>query len=119
MPQPTVQLRSLDYKALKKVMARSTELDQHIRERLSAAAAFAKSISPDAPPLGQGYKYDFHVETHQFPDGVPVGTLYNDSPIWAVVEYGSSRAARHNKQGGGSPSEHTLSRALAFLQQTA
>jgi hypothetical protein len=100
-------------------MARSSELEQHMRERLSAAAAFAKAISPDAPPLGTGYKYDFHVETHQFPDGVPVGTLSNDNPLWAIEEYGSSVSARHNRQGGSSPAQHTLSRALAFLQQTA
>lgn len=111
-----IQLDSLDFQALKRLMARSAELEHHIRSRLSEGAVFAANISPDAPPVGRGYKYAFGVEVHQFPDGVPVGTLFNSDPKWAVVEVGS---AAGRPQGGSSPPHHVLARTLYELHRTA
>lgn len=112
-----VQLDSLDYRALKRLMARSTELEGFIRRRLSEGAAYARSISPDAPPYGAGYIAGFGVEVHQFPDGVPIGTLFNSSPIWAVIEKGSGQGTPR-QQGGSSPPFHILARTLFELNRT-
>lgn len=114
-----VNLTNVDYKGLKKVMARSTVLEAQILGLLSVGKAFAESISPDADPIGVGYKYRFGVEIHQFPDGVPIGTLFNDDPKWAVVEYGSSVIRRRGKQGGWSPARHVLELTLMELTRHA
>lgn len=116
-----ITVDSIDYRAIKRLMARSTELEAHLVARLEAAKSFAVSISPDAPPIGAGYVSSFAVESAQFPDGVPLARLVNTDAKWAVVEYGSGTAGPvgPRRQGGYSPAQHVFSQTLAWLQGTA
>jgi hypothetical protein len=107
--------RGVDMRAVKRLMARSSALEAHLAQRVADGKAFAQSISPDGPPVGSGYKFAWVTETAQFPDGVPLGRLVNTSPLWAVVEKGSTAG---RPQGGYSPAHYVFERTLAYWQRT-
>src|SRR3954452_9781268 len=109
-----VRLDRLDTRAVNRVLAGSGGGRAYIQRRLAAGKAFAESISPDAPPIGQGYNASWITEMGVFPDGVPVGRLVNTSPLWAVIEKGSSSA---RPQGGYSPAHHVLERTWLCWQR--
>jgi hypothetical protein len=105
--------RGVDFRQLKRMMARSHEVESYMRQRLSEAAAYAQHISPDADPVGQGYKFSWVVEIAQFPDGVPVGRLTNSDPKWVWVEYGAGPQDHPPRpQGGYFPAQHVMSRTF-------
>jgi hypothetical protein len=111
---PGVQLDRVDTRAVNRVLAGSGEVRAYMQRRLAAGKAFAESISPDAPPVGSGYRASWITEMGVFPDGVPVGRLVNTDPLWAVIEKGSSSA---RPQGGSSPAHHVFERTLLFWQR--
>jgi hypothetical protein len=67
------------------------EMHSLVDRAAEAGKAFAVSISPDAPPIGEGYIESFRVETGQTEtfEGVrrAEAQLWNDSPYAAAVEW--------------------------------
>jgi HK97 gp10 family phage protein len=74
--------------------------------RAEKVKAAAEATAPDAPPIGEGYKYDFHASAgiKRSKDGKrrAVGRVTNDSDHAVFVEYG----------GQNTPAHRTLGRAL-------
>jgi hypothetical protein len=79
-----------------------------MRRRAEEGKAFAESIAPDAPPIGEGYIASFEVESGT-QGGVhhdrAYATLSNTSDHAVYVEFGTERNEAH----------HVLTRALDVM----
>lgn len=96
-----------DYSALRSI-AKGAEMHIMLIDKAAEAKAFAISISPDAPPYGEGYIADFEIDGSHYEtiNGLSRATVYlrNQSDHATLVEY---------KDG-----YHVLSRTIDFLEHS-
>jgi hypothetical protein len=104
-------------------MAQAAEMHTMLIEKAIDAKAFAISISPDAPPYGEGYIASFEIDAAQYErfNGFKraVAYLRNTSDHAWIVE----RGAEGSGVQAGTPSpfgrgHHVLSRTIDFLEQS-
>lgn len=102
-----------DYRGVPQ-LAKSAEMHMVMIDKAFEGMAFAKSISPDAPPYGAGYIEGFRVDGGHYEtiNGTKraVAYLYNDSDHAWYVERGTSRSA--------NVAHHVLSRTVDFLEHS-
>lgn len=104
-------------------MAKSSEMHLMLIEKVIEGKEFAVSISPDAPPLGEGYIASFEIDGSQYEtfNGFKraVAYLRNTSEHAWIVERGTEGSG----PVPGTPSpfgrgHHVLSRTIDFLEQS-
>lgn len=87
-------------------LLRAEFLQAEMARRAQKVKAAAEATAPDAPPLGEGYKYSFRVmwgvKTSAKGTRRAFGRVVNDSEHAIDVEYG----------GQNTPAHRTLGRAL-------
>lgn len=102
-----------DYRAVPQ-LAKSAEMHMLMIDKGFEGMAFAKSISPDAPPYGAGYIESFEVQGSKYEtiNGTKraVAHLLNTSDHAWYVERGTSRSQ--------SMGHHVLSRTIDFLEHS-
>jgi hypothetical protein len=104
-------------------MAKSSEMHVMLIDKAIEAKEFAISISPDAPPYGEGYIASFEIDGAQYEtfNGFKraVAYLRNTSEHAWIVE----RGAEGSGVQAGTPSpfgrgHHVLSRTIDFLERS-
>lgn len=110
-----------DYRGVP-ALAKSAEMHMMLIDRAIDAKAFAVSISPDAPPYGQGYIDSFEIDgaNYETYNGFKraVAYLRNTAKHAWIVERGTDRTGV--MPGTPSPygrGHHVLSRTIDFLEQ--
>lgn len=112
-----------DYRAVPQ-LAKSAEMHMMLLDKTFAAKAFAVSISPDAPPLGEGYIASFEVDGSHYEtvNGVrrAVVHLRNNSEHAWYVERGTDQSTG---MSSSAPSpfgrgHHVLARTIDFLEHS-
>lgn len=87
-------------------LLRSEAMQAEMHRRAEKVKALAEATAPDAPPYGEGYKYEFRVvsgvKTSSEGTRRAFGRVVNDSRHAIWVEYG----------GQNTPAHRTLGRAL-------
>lgn len=96
---------NLDRAGFREHLLNAPWMVEKMREHAEAGKAFAESISPDAPPLGEGYIASFEVEAGT-EGGIhhdrAYATLRNTSDHARYIEFGTER----------TEAQHVLSKAL-------
>lgn len=87
-----------DYKGIGEMLKGQIGLKAVLPQAEKVKAA-AEAIAPDAPPLGEGYKYEFSIETGIKDDKRAVATVKNTSPHAIYVEFGGKNTPRHRTLG--------------------
>jgi hypothetical protein len=112
-----------DYRAVPQ-LARSAEMHMMLLDKTFAAKDFAISISPDAPPYGEGYIAGFRVDGSKYEtiNGFKraVVHLVNDSDHAWYVERGTDRSTGISSTAP-SPfgrGHHVLARTIDFLERS-
>lgn len=104
-------------------LAKSAEMHMMLIDKVIEAKAFAISISPDAPPYGEGYIASFEV------DGTHYETFNGFKRAAAYLRNTSDHAwiVERGHQGSGVMADtpapfgrghHVLSRTIDFLEQS-
>jgi len=89
----------LDYKGMGEVLRGEIGLAA-VLPHAEKVKAKAEAIAPDAPPIGEGYKYEFSIETGIKDDGTrAVATVLNSSEHAFYVEFGTKTTPRHRVLG--------------------
>jgi hypothetical protein len=97
-----------DHKGIGQLLV-SSDMHKLVADRARAGMAYAISISPDAPPYGEGYIANFHVETGltSKEGGSPraAARLVNTSDHALAVEFANGerilgRTVDHIESGG-------------------
>jgi len=112
-----------DYRAVPQ-LARSAEMHMVMIDKAFDAKDFAVSISPDAPPYGEGYIASFEVDGSKYEtiNGFKraVAQLVNTSDHAWYVERGTDRSSGISSTAP-SPygrGHHVLSRTIDFLEHS-
>lgn len=112
-----------DYRGVPQ-LAKSAEMHMMLIDQAIDAKAFAISISPDAPPYGEGYIASFEVDAAHYEtiNGVKraVAYLRNTSEHAWYVERGTDRSS---VTSASTPSpfgrgHHVLGRTIDFLERS-
>jgi hypothetical protein len=111
-----------DYRGVPE-LAKSAEMHMMLIDRAIEGKAFAISISPDAPPYGEGYISSFEVDgaNYETYNGFKraVAYLRNTADYAWYVERGTDRSGLTS--GAPSPygrGHHVLSRTIDFLERS-
>lgn len=104
-----------DYGAFDRVVLSASWMVANMRERAERVKDAAEAMAPDAPPIGEGYKYKFEASAgvRTSPTRRAYGRVTNTDEAARFIEFGTSegmdRLGRHH---GATPRHRTLGKAL-------